>query len=57
MLAVLDHSSRKLATTSKLAKTVKAFIDEFAISDPWHFLIPPVKRIPFSHMFTTPSLN
>lgn len=50
--AVLDGSSPKPTTLSKSASYIKAFLDDFSLSDPWRFLFPR-ENTPSSLMSTT----
>lgn len=52
---VLDRSSPKPTTLSKSAGYIKAFLDDFSLSDPWRFLYE--KNTPFSLMSIIPILE
>lgn len=43
----LDRSSTKAATPSRSARTVRTFMNEFAMSDPWRFFNPTCKVYSF----------
>lgn len=50
----LDRSSKKTATPSGSAKTIRDFMSEFAITDPWRFFNPTGKAYSFfSHVHHT----
>lgn len=52
--AVLDRSSPKPTTLSKSASYIKAFLDDFSLSDPWRFLYPTGREYSFfSHVHHT----
>ncbi len=48
---LLDYSSKPRAQ-SKSSKTIELFMDQYAVSDVWRFLIPVQNSFPFSHPFT-----
>lgn len=50
----LDRSFPKITSSSKSARTIKAFMKEFSISDPWCFFNPTSKMYSsFSHVHHT----
>lgn len=50
----LDRSSLKRNSTSKSARVIQSYMEELAVSDPWHFLNPCGKAFSFlSHVHQT----